>query len=65
MSVSLEGYITGPNPNVGNGLGDGGDRLHQWLYSLASFEETTDARAARAAPSPTCWRRRPGPPARS
>jgi dihydrofolate reductase len=31
MSISLDGFIAGPNERVDNGLGDGGDRLHEWL----------------------------------
>jgi dihydrofolate reductase len=31
MSVSLDGFIAGPNAGPGNGLGDGGERLHEWL----------------------------------
>jgi dihydrofolate reductase len=30
MSMSLDGYIAGPNDEVGRGLGDGGERLHYW-----------------------------------
>jgi dihydrofolate reductase len=30
MSVSLDGFIAGPNETVENGLGDGGVRLHEW-----------------------------------
>jgi dihydrofolate reductase len=30
MSMSLDGFIAGPNEGPGNGLGDGGDRLHEW-----------------------------------
>jgi dihydrofolate reductase len=33
MSMSLDGYIAGPNDSFGNGLGDGGMRLHDWLFS--------------------------------
>lgn len=32
MSMSLDGFIAGPN-GPGNGLGDGGDRLHRWVLS--------------------------------
>jgi dihydrofolate reductase len=32
MSMSLDGYIAGPNAGPGNGLGDGGDRLHEWVF---------------------------------
>jgi dihydrofolate reductase len=30
MSMSLDGFIAGPNERPDNGLGDGGHRLHQW-----------------------------------
>jgi dihydrofolate reductase len=30
MSMSLDGFIAGPNERPGNGLGDGGQRLHEW-----------------------------------
>jgi dihydrofolate reductase len=30
MSVSLDGFIAGPNERPDNGLGDGGERLHEW-----------------------------------
>ena len=33
MSMSLDGFIAGPNAGLGNGLGDGGHRLHEWLWS--------------------------------
>jgi dihydrofolate reductase len=32
MSMSLDGFIAGPNAGMGNGLGDGGDRLHEWAF---------------------------------
>jgi dihydrofolate reductase len=32
MSMSLDGFITGPNAGPGNGLGDGGEQLHAWLW---------------------------------
>ena len=31
MSMSLDGFITGPDDGPGNGLGAGGLRLHEWL----------------------------------
>ena len=32
MSMSLDGFIAGPNEGPGNGLGDGGHRLHEWYF---------------------------------
>jgi dihydrofolate reductase len=33
ISVSLDGFVTGPNGRVGNGMGAGGDRLHDWRFA--------------------------------
>jgi len=33
MSMSLDGFIAGPNERPDNGLGDGGLRLHDWLMT--------------------------------
>ena len=33
MSMSLDGFIAGPNAGPGNGLGDGGERLHEWVVT--------------------------------
>jgi len=38
MSMSLDGFIAGPNDGPGNGLGDGGTRLHEWIFSGAPTE---------------------------
>ena len=32
ISVSLDGYVTGPNVGIDNGLGDGGEALHDWVF---------------------------------
>ena len=32
MSMSLDGFIAGPNEGPDNGLGDGGGRLHEWVF---------------------------------
>jgi dihydrofolate reductase len=32
ITMSVDGYITGPNDGPGNGLGDGGERLHYWVF---------------------------------
>ena len=40
MSMSLDGFITGPNEGPDNGLGDGGERLHEWALTGADAGET-------------------------
>ena len=32
MSMSLDGFIAGPNVRPDNGLGDAGARLHEWVF---------------------------------
>ncbi len=39
ISVSLDGYAAGPDDHPGNPLGDGGERLHEWVVGLASWRE--------------------------
>ncbi|KOG74872.1 MULTISPECIES: dihydrofolate reductase family protein [Streptomyces] len=33
ISVSLDGFVTGPDPAPDNGLGTGGEALHTWAFS--------------------------------
>jgi dihydrofolate reductase len=40
ISMSLDGFITGPNVRVGNGLGDGGERLHDWKFDAKTEADT-------------------------
>lgn len=35
ISMSLDGFVAGPNQSVDNPLGIGGMRLHQWVFPLA------------------------------
>ncbi len=32
ITTSVDGYITGPNDGPGRGLGEGGERLHYWVF---------------------------------
>lgn len=32
ITTSIDGYITGPNDGPEKGLGDGGERLHYWVF---------------------------------
>ncbi|WP_433331559.1 dihydrofolate reductase family protein [Spirillospora sp. CA-294931] len=42
MSMSVDGFIAGPNVAPGNGLGDNGHRLHEWLLPDADADRRTD-----------------------
>src|SRR5262249_30470056 len=40
ITMSLDGFVAGPNANLENPLGEGAEHLHDWLVSLAVFHET-------------------------
>ena len=42
MSMSLDGFITGPDDGPGQGLGAGGEVLHAWLGDRAGGPSTFD-----------------------
>jgi len=39
ITMTLDGFVAGPNDGIENPLGEGGDRIHQWLYDSASWRE--------------------------
>jgi dihydrofolate reductase len=39
ISMSLDGFVAGPNQTVEQPLGERGDELHEWVVRLASWRE--------------------------
>jgi dihydrofolate reductase len=39
ITMSLDGFVAGPNPSLEEPLGQGGERLHDWIVRLASWRE--------------------------
>jgi dihydrofolate reductase len=39
ITVSLDGFVAGPNDGLEFPLGERGERLHEWVYDLASWRE--------------------------
>ena len=37
ISMSLDGYVAGPNQSVEHPLGEGGMKLHEWAFPLAAW----------------------------
>jgi dihydrofolate reductase len=58
ISVSIDGYVAGPNPTLEDPLGERGMELHEWVFPLKSWrshhgidggeEGEDDARVARS-----------------
>ncbi|TDV41053.1 dihydrofolate reductase family protein [Actinophytocola oryzae] len=59
ISVSLDGYISGPNDRPDEGLGDGGDRLHNWVWNgeIAESDSTLMTESLAAVGALVCGRR--------
>ena len=39
ISISLDGFVAGPNQSLENPLGEGGLSLHEWAFATASWRE--------------------------
>jgi dihydrofolate reductase len=40
ISISLDGYVAGPNQSEEHPLGEGGEQLHEWVLKLAAWRES-------------------------
>ncbi len=39
ISVSLDGFVAGPNPSLDDPLGQGGEQLHEWAFAAQAWQE--------------------------
>jgi dihydrofolate reductase len=47
ITTSVDGYITGPDDGPGKGLGEGGERLHYWVFGGPwTYDEDPSGEAA-------------------
>lgn len=37
LAMSLDGYVAGPDQSVDNGLGVGGEQLHEWIFTTRGW----------------------------
>jgi dihydrofolate reductase len=40
ISISLDGFVAGPNQSEENPLGEGGEQLHDWVVPLAAWRQS-------------------------
>jgi hypothetical protein len=40
ITVTLDGYVAGPNQSIENPLSEGGEHLRDWLFKLKTFRAT-------------------------
>ena len=51
ISISLDGYVAGPNQSEENPLGEGGERLHEWVFETKSWRESHGEEGGELGPS--------------
>ena len=39
ISMSLDGFVAGPNPSLEDPLGEGGEQLHEWAFAARAWRE--------------------------
>jgi dihydrofolate reductase len=39
ITMTLDGYVAGPNQSLENPLGERGEQIHEWLFNLKTFRE--------------------------
>src|SRR4051794_38586015 len=50
ISMSLDGYVAGPDPREEEPLGDGGEGLHEWAFATQAWREAHDREGGEANP---------------
>ncbi len=51
ISVSVDGYVAGPNQSEENPLGEGGEDLHEWVVKLSAWREAHGREGGEVNPS--------------
>ena len=50
LGMSLDGFVAGPNARPNNPLGDGGTRIHRWVYDLGGWRERQSLQGGKTNP---------------
>jgi hypothetical protein len=58
ITMSLDGFVAGPNQSEENPLGEGGDRLHDWAVALAAWRRRHGLEGGESTPARPSSRRR-------
>ena len=57
ITMSLDGYVTGPDPDLDHGLGRGGEPLHTWVEHADEVDKAVLAEAVEASGAVVMGRR--------
>jgi dihydrofolate reductase len=51
ITMSLDGYVAGPDQSLENPLGKGGEKLHEWAFAVRSFRQIHDMEGGDTGPN--------------
>jgi dihydrofolate reductase len=51
ISISLDGYVAGPNQSEENPIGEGGMQLHEWIFGLEAWRKSHGEEGGEVNPS--------------
>jgi hypothetical protein len=52
ITITLDGYVAGPNQSIENPLGEGADEIHDWALKTRAFAEKGPRRPPRRGVGP-------------
>ena len=55
ISMSLDGYVAGPDPSLDEPLGKGGEQLHDWAVDLAGWRGRHGLEGGETGPDNDVW----------
>jgi dihydrofolate reductase len=58
ISMSLDGFVAGPNQSAEEPLGVGGESLHEWIFALAVWRKEHGEKGGETNASTPVWERR-------
>jgi dihydrofolate reductase len=50
ITMSLDGYVAGPNQSVAHPLGEGGEQLHEWAFATRTFRTVHEMEGGTTGP---------------
>lgn len=50
ITMSLDGYVAGPNQGVAHPLGEGGEQLHEWAFATRTFRAVHEMEGGATGP---------------
>jgi dihydrofolate reductase len=51
ITMSLDGYVAGPDQSVSDPLGKGGEKLHEWAFAVRTFRQVHGMEGGKTGPN--------------